>query len=148
MDCSICYEPITDATGKIQLSCNHSFHITCGVTWLSSLAQKFNPETCPMCRHRTTELEEIPKHLLVTYQFAAGNREELHKLLKRFGGRGISNTMWAYLLTNTKIVQQTNLVMDRAELTMLMATNGCKKELTDDQWYSLHNDDDWGIVGL
>ena len=143
MDCSICYEAITEATGKIQLSCSHSFHVRCAVTWLSGLAQKFGEETCPMCRHKSTSLEEIPKHILVTYDFAAGTREEIHSLLKRFGGRGISNTLWKILLTNKKIAHETNLVMDRPELTMLMVTNGCKKELTDDEWYSISIHDNW-----
>jgi len=96
-----------------------------------------------MCRHTTTELEEIPRHILVTYDFAAGTREEIHKLLKRFGGRGISNTLWNSLRSNTKIAHETNLVMDRSELAMLMSTNGCKKEVTDDQWYSISKNDDW-----
>jgi hypothetical protein len=143
MDCSICYEAITESTGKIQLSCSHSFHIRCGVTWLSGLAQKFGEETCPMCRHKSTSLEEIPKHILVTYNFAAGTREEIHTLLKRFGGRGISNILWNSLRSNTKIAHETNLVMDRSELAMLMSTNGCKKEVTDDQWYSISQNDDW-----
>ena len=143
MDCAICYDAITESTGKIQLSCSHSFHVRCGVTWLSGLAQKFNPETCPMCRRETTEMEEIPKHTLVTYNFAAGSREELHALLKRFGGRGISNTLWNSLRSNTKIAHETNLVMDRSELAMLMSTNGCKKEINDEQWYNVSIHDDW-----
>jgi hypothetical protein len=96
-----------------------------------------------MCRRETTELEEIPRHILVTYDFLAGTREELHTLLKRFGGRGISNSLWKFLLSNTKIAHETSMVMDRSELAMLMATNGCKKEINDEQWYSLSQRDEW-----
>ena len=58
MDCAICYEAITAATGKIELSCSHSFHINCLASWFATQqAQK-----CPYCRHESTELEMIPRH--------------------------------------------------------------------------------------
>ena len=151
MDCSICCEAITDATGKIQLSCSHIYHVSCATKWFAEKASNGLPETCPMCRHQISDLEEIPKNILITYEFLAGTREELHSLLKRFGGRGISNTMWKFLISNKRIAhknagQETNLIMNLSEMAMLMTTNGCKKELTFNQWYSLYNDDDWDLV--
>ena len=56
LDCPICYEAITAATGKIELACYHSFHINCLATWFASQ----QAQNCPYCRHESTELEVIP----------------------------------------------------------------------------------------
>ena len=53
MDCSICYEDITPATGHSTLSCNHTFHIGCMARWISESS------TCPMCRHPLCQKEVV-----------------------------------------------------------------------------------------
>ena len=60
MDCAICYGPITPATGKLQLSCSHSFHINCLALWFETLNQTQRTQNCPYCRHESSELEIIP----------------------------------------------------------------------------------------
>lgn len=56
MECSICYDHITQATGKVELSCSHTFHLSCIVKWLC-LCQV---ENCPYCRQETSTHEKIP----------------------------------------------------------------------------------------
>ena len=53
MDCSICFEPITQRTGKCELACGHLFHISCHIQWAQS------HETCPMCRARLSQTERV-----------------------------------------------------------------------------------------
>ena len=53
MDCSICFEPITQRTGKCELACGHLFHISCHIQWAQS------HETCPMCRARFSSTERV-----------------------------------------------------------------------------------------
>ena len=83
--------------------------------------------------------------MLATYEFCVATREELHGLLKQFGGRGISHTLWKFLKSSTKIAHETSMVLDREELHMLMITNGCKKEITQYQWVCLHMYGDWNL---
>ena len=52
MDCAICYEPITESTGKAILSCRHEFHITCIIASMAT-----GTHTCPYCRHTLTKYE-------------------------------------------------------------------------------------------
>ena len=49
MECSICFEAITEGTGKIVLPCDHPFHIKCMTKW----ANATDTQTCPMCRHES-----------------------------------------------------------------------------------------------
>ena len=56
-DCSICYEPVSAATGHCTLSCKHSFHIVCLTRWSNE-----NP-SCPMCRHPLGATEAPAKQL-------------------------------------------------------------------------------------
>ena len=56
-DCSICYEPVSAATGHCTLSCKHSFHIACLTRWSTE-----NPN-CPMCRHSLGVTEAPAKQL-------------------------------------------------------------------------------------
>ena len=78
MDCAICYNKITKSTGKIELSCSHSFHINCLTNWFKSQSEQYIDQTCPCCRHEATEDEEVPivekteharfKDMLKTYE--------------------------------------------------------------------------------
>ena len=144
MECAICYEPVTENTGKIQLSCSHSFHIGCGTKWFVHQIKMNHPESCPVCRHETTESEKIPRDIVHKYEYTMGSRKEIHDLLVRFGGKGINNTLWNNLKKHPNSYVRTELVMNRDELEMLMITNACKKLITTEQWFlSLHDIDDW-----
>lgn len=60
MDCAICYDAITKATGKIDLSCSHTFHIRCLTSWFKSQSENYLYQSCPCCRHEANEDEEVP----------------------------------------------------------------------------------------
>jgi hypothetical protein len=61
MDCSICYEAITETTGKTSLGCSHTFHFRCIVKWFDSQVENDIKESCPCCRHEATEHEKLPE---------------------------------------------------------------------------------------
>ena len=61
MDCSICYEGITVETGNTTLSCSHSFHFRCLVKWFYSQSEKEINESCPCCRKKPSEHEQLPE---------------------------------------------------------------------------------------
>jgi hypothetical protein len=60
MDCAICYSEITKSTGKIELSCSHTFHIKCLTNWFKSQSEQYMEQSCPYCRHEANEEEEVP----------------------------------------------------------------------------------------
>ena len=53
MDCSICFDEIEASKGQVTLGCQHHFHLGCIGRWI------LKNETCPMCRHETSEKEKI-----------------------------------------------------------------------------------------
>jgi hypothetical protein len=54
-DCSICRDPLNvSETGKVELSCSHTFHLACITRWFSTGE---NTRTCPMCRAAPKEKE-------------------------------------------------------------------------------------------
>jgi hypothetical protein len=53
MECSICLNEITKATGLVTLSCCHNFHLACIGKWV------LKNESCPLCRHALIEEERI-----------------------------------------------------------------------------------------
>jgi len=56
-DCSICRDPMNvSETGKVELSCSHTFHLGCITRWFSTGG---NTCTCPICRAAPKE-KEIP----------------------------------------------------------------------------------------
>ena len=66
-DCSICYEAVIDhpaeaaaaqPTGSFRSSCGHLFHPKCIWTWFSAQDES----SCPLCRKKATELEDIRPH--------------------------------------------------------------------------------------
>ena len=60
MDCSICYAEITAATGKVELSCSHSYHFSCLTSWFDKQLCQGSNETCPLCRHAANDFEKMP----------------------------------------------------------------------------------------
>ena len=61
MICAICYEYITPETGKVELSCTHSFHYCCLTRWFGNQAMKSLSESCPCCRHEANVHEGLPE---------------------------------------------------------------------------------------
>lgn len=59
MVCAICYDEITAATGKVELSCSHAFHLSCLSSWFKIQSGKDLEQNCPCCRHMTNEHETI-----------------------------------------------------------------------------------------
>ena len=64
MDCSICYSEISKETGKVELSCSHSFHFSCIAKWFDKERLGGMCESCPLCRHNVTEFEKMPDLLM------------------------------------------------------------------------------------
>lgn len=65
MDCSICYDEITSATGKVELSCAHTFHFSCLTKWFGTQASNGNTQSCPCCRHESNDHEKMPDPIAV-----------------------------------------------------------------------------------
>lgn len=61
MECSICYNAITSATGKVELSCSHPFHFSCLTTWFDKQNYQGMHANCPICRHEANEFEKMPQ---------------------------------------------------------------------------------------
>ena len=56
IDCSICCDAITAATGRTVMNCGHEFHMACLVRWLQKPDGTGN---CPCCRAEPTETERL-----------------------------------------------------------------------------------------
>jgi hypothetical protein len=55
--CSICRDPLNvSETGKVELSCSHTFHLACITRWFSTGG---NTRTCPICRAAPKEKELV-----------------------------------------------------------------------------------------
>lgn len=61
MDCAICYDEITSATGRVEMSCTHTFHFHCLTKWFFEAAKNGVSETCPCCRKEANEHEGLPE---------------------------------------------------------------------------------------
>lgn len=57
MDCSICFDAITKATGSTTLSCEHAFHFRCIDEWFTKQLLDNLHQTCPCCRSEGAELD-------------------------------------------------------------------------------------------
>lgn len=60
LECTICFEEITGATGHVQMSCGHFFHFICLTRWFGNQVLKDLVETCPCCRHEANNHEGLP----------------------------------------------------------------------------------------
>ena len=60
MECSICFNAITAATGKVELSCSHPFHFSCLTKWFDKQNMEGCEQNCPLCRHEANEFEKMP----------------------------------------------------------------------------------------
>jgi hypothetical protein len=57
MECSICFDAITKATGSTTLSCEHSFHFRCIDEWFTKQLMEDLKQTCPCCRSEGAEMD-------------------------------------------------------------------------------------------
>ena len=57
MDCAICMEAITKATGSTVLSCEHAFHFRCIDSWFTKQVWDNIAQTCPCCRNGGCEMD-------------------------------------------------------------------------------------------
>jgi hypothetical protein len=57
MECSICMEAITKATGSTVLSCEHAFHFRCIDSWFTKQVCDDLAQTCPCCRSGGCEMD-------------------------------------------------------------------------------------------
>ena len=66
-ECSICLECISaSTTGRVEMSCSHSFHLKCIGMWLNKNS------SCPLCRSKPSEmeiLEETEEHEIGSRSF-------------------------------------------------------------------------------
>jgi len=61
-ECPICFDDIcVSSTGCVEMSCSHKFHLKCIGKWLNKNS------TCPMCRHKTSEMETLQEQPTVVY---------------------------------------------------------------------------------
>jgi Ring finger domain len=60
-ECSICLSEITETTGKVSMSCQHSFHFRCISNWFIEQVDNEQSESCPYCRREVSEDEGLPK---------------------------------------------------------------------------------------
>ena len=53
-ECSICLECISvSTTGRVEMSCSHTFHLKCIGKWLNKNS------SCPLCRTKPSEMETL-----------------------------------------------------------------------------------------
>ena len=106
--------------------------------------------SCPNCRKEIP----IPLELVqMPVQYALGSREEVNGLLQDLGGRGISNALWNHMKRHDMIrpgvyVGTECIVLNLSEMQMLIATNGCKRELEMREWNEIHENNLWEIVEM
>ena len=60
-ECSICMDWITKETGETILSCSHNFHLMCIVKWYNSQNANEQESSCPNCRNKVGEKEDLPE---------------------------------------------------------------------------------------
>jgi hypothetical protein len=58
MECIICSEDITRATGHTVLGCGHEFHAICVARWF---CRQEGNSSCPCCRREAGEYEDVTK---------------------------------------------------------------------------------------
>jgi hypothetical protein len=60
-ECSICCEEIIqNETGEVILSCSHSYHFICILKWYNSQCESDQQSSCPYCRRKVKDIENIP----------------------------------------------------------------------------------------
>ena len=106
MDCSICLDPVdAKISGRVETSCGHVFHFKCLTSWFS----KQNESTCPLCRQKPKELEDLT-HKDASAQPPARGAPSVHgdgaiyisrllidNVIRSRGGFGVNTTVEATL---------------------------------------------------
>ena len=58
MECIICSEEITAATGRTVLGCGHEFHAVCVARWF---CRQEGASSCPCCRKEAGQYEDVTR---------------------------------------------------------------------------------------
>ena len=148
--CAICYDTIDVITGRVEMSCKHSFHFKCLSSWFS----KERSEPCPLCRKQASELEGLayPTDEEVSAAWNRGwnerseyqdelnekakepeislTRNSFHKVLRSLGGIGLMRKMEDYLYDRDW------LDITKRELRLICAANGASV-ISDEEWDKL-----------
>lgn len=137
MDCPICYDKITSATGVTTLSCSHSFHLSCISGWF--LQQEAG--TCPCCRKEMAAIEDLPRDDEISDVSSDDSdddeveftRASLQAFMRSLGGN----------LTDAAAENICDIIAGFTyyELNALVVGN-TGRQLTEDQWNELLEDDD------
>jgi hypothetical protein len=141
MDCSICYESISAATGQVSLSCSHHFHLGCIGRWL------LKSSSCPLCRGETCEKEKI---VVESYEESYEESEESGTTVELDHGGGEPSTIEldvpefdaaAHALW---VMRETFKMLDDGESILSEGSAPSAPSATDEQWsWEQYND---GIV--
>jgi ankyrin repeat protein len=78
IDCSICCDAITAATGRTVMNCGHEFHMACLVRWLQKPDGTGN---CPYCRAEPTETERLVAAAESESDFSDDSEDDLPPLM-------------------------------------------------------------------
>jgi hypothetical protein len=149
MDCPICFESITAATGVVTTSCGHSYHFACISGWF----MKQENGSCPCCRKEMGATEDFPQGSEDDEDESDDEddsddededdysddeddeeevefeRAELDVFLRKRGGVGLTNAIAAE-------VCPVLCGLTRMELHFLCIGNGARP-ITDDDWTML-----------
>ena len=125
--CSICLENIENAS-QLQFSCNHIFHINCGIKWLSAEEVNSGKQSCPMCRKKMDDsVDQFPSDLITKkIKYVSIKNDQLNNFFLTLGGRQLSKTTWKNI-SGTEYFIEDSAVLTYHELKVFCVANGCKK---------------------
>ena len=149
-DCSICYDAVIDhpappeagaeATGSFRSSCGHLFHPKCIWKWFSAQDES----SCPLCRKKATELEDIRAHeeeeqvaaladppLMGESWWISISRANFEQVLFNQGG---PVGTWAALVTNQLVFDEYDEVeICRDDFERILGESGARV-FSDSEW--------------
>uniref|UniRef100_A0A6C0L7L1 RING-type domain-containing protein n=1 Tax=viral metagenome TaxID=1070528 RepID=A0A6C0L7L1_9ZZZZ len=99
--CPICQEELNiKESGRVTLSCSHSFHFSCIGTWIATQASSDMHASCPYCRKEMHEkevfvpLEEEEVETLREPEYVSFNLSELYIFLTKHFTVGPMDILW------------------------------------------------------
>jgi hypothetical protein len=133
-DCSICLEMVdVKMTGRVEMTCGHSFHFKCLAKWFWAHEQS----TCPMCRKKATEMEDFMNYEEDSETESEEGEEEyydsnlggvinIHRnnmdaLLRFRGGHGVTEALEEYMSFN----EYGEVEITRYEFERILVVQGC-----------------------
>lgn len=161
MECSICFEDVSAATGKTEMACGHTYHFPCLVRWFMEQLEKGQDETCPCCRRVASATERFPDkedsdeeededYEEESDEEDAGppyyehedeqlwlTRAELDNILKTtLGATGVPDTLWFHFFNpdgEDRLNPAIRLCFARGEVRTYSISQG-GRDFTDDEW--------------